>query len=66
MQSGYVFGPSCIYTMFRKISLQYSIHNFNKFKYIFIPFGKNHLRLHFTKILDNFAHVLAHHYVVLT
>jgi len=43
------------------------MHNLKKFKYVFITFkARITLRLHFTKILENFSHVLAYHYVMLT
>jgi len=45
-------------------------YNCKKFKYVLITFGTNHpetpFYYFFTKILENFAHVLTYHYVVLT
>jgi len=40
--------------------------NFNKFKDIFIIFGKNHSETYFTKILENFPDILACRNLVLT
>jgi len=40
-----------------KKSLQYSMHNFNNVFLWLLAW-----RLHFTKILENFAHVLAYHW----
>ena len=56
-QANSLYRPNYLYTVSGKKSLQFFMCNFNKFEVIFIIFGTNHthLRLHFTKILENFS-----------